>query len=100
MATLFEREEEECETGSGSSVVVNSGHSQSENVDNWENVSACSSKGVPLSKDEIRSIFGGLNPLDIFGNDEDESDGGHDFLYKGRSIRRVRRIKVAKHCGC
>ena len=94
MATLFEREEE----GGGSSeshgsVVVNTGHGEDVDSNQWENVSACSSKGVPLSKEEIYNIFGGLNPLDIFGQ-EDDSDDGHDFLYKGRSIRRVRRIKV------
>lgn len=65
-------------SGSGSSVVGNGGH----DGDDWENISACSTnKGVPLSKQEIHQIFGGIGLLDIFGNGD--SDDGHDFIYQG-----------------
>lgn len=85
VAKIFEREDSENvpknTTGSESSVVGNSGH----DGDDWENISACStSNGVPLSKQEIHRIFGGIDPLDIFRNGD--SDDGHDFIYQGRSL--------------
>lgn len=53
----------------------------------WENLSACSSKGVPLSKEELREIFGGMSYGEIFGDADLEE--GLDFRYQGRSIRHV-----------
>jgi hypothetical protein len=82
MATIFEREE-------GPS----NGDADLKDYD-WESISACSSKGVPLSKEEIHEIFGGMSPLDIFGPDVDPFEG-EDFRYQGRSLRRVRLTKVS-----
>lgn len=100
MATIFEREEDTTgrpSNGDGdlnSSILAHSGHDDDLKDYDWENISACSSKGVPLSKEEIHEIFGGMSPLDIFGPDVDPFEG-EDFRYQGRSLRRVRLTKVS-----
>jgi hypothetical protein len=92
IATIFEREENS--TGSPEN---DSGHDLKDY--SWESISACSSKGVPLSKNEIHEIFGGMSPLEIFSPDVDPFEG-EDFRYQGRSLRRVRLTKVSHDSLC
>jgi hypothetical protein len=97
MATIFEREEGPIngDANLNSSILAHSGHDDYDLKDyDWESISACSSKGEPLSKEEIHEIFGGMSPLDIFGPDVDPFEG-EDFRYQGRSLRRVRLTKVS-----
>ena len=92
MATIFEREDSHSGSiGSITSIIIDD-HGHSAGDSEWENISAYSSKGVPVPKEEMREIFGGLNLDDIFGKNYPED--GQDFRYQGKTLRRVRRIKV------
>src|SRR5271155_4537042 len=88
MATIFEREEEDSHSSSYASIIVDDGHSAGDSE--WENISAYSSKGVPVPKEEMREIFAGLNLDDIFGKNYPED--GADFRYQGKTLRRVRHL--------
>src|SRR5271155_673869 len=88
MATIFEREEEDSHSSSNASIIVDDGHNAGDSE--WENISAYSSKGVSVPKEEMREIFAGLNLDDIFGKNYPED--GADFRYQGKTLRRVRHL--------